>query len=145
MVKKCLNSQGKRYIRIYNPGHSKLKFQYKFDSFKLKKQQMEVFYKKGILRISQNSQENSYARVSFLMKLQANSFFTEHVLVIASEVKRNLTSSESNFKYALPQKLLNKLRQWLLGNQQTLGKSPTALTICTKAKDQRFLLLSNFT
>ena len=77
---------------------------------------MEVFYKKGILRISQNSQENTYARVSFLMKLQANSFFTEHVLVIASEVKRNLTSSESNFKYALPQKLLNKLRQWLLGN-----------------------------
>ena len=77
---------------------------------------MEVFYKKRILRISQNSQGNTYARVSFLMKLQANSFFTEHVLVTASEVKRNLTSSESNFKYAMLHKLPNKLRQWLLGN-----------------------------
>ena len=32
---------------------------------------MEVFCKKGILRISEHSQENTCARVSFLIKLQA--------------------------------------------------------------------------
>ena len=32
----------------------------------------EVFCKKGVLDISQNSQENIYARISFLIKLQAS-------------------------------------------------------------------------
>ena len=36
--------------------------------------------KKVFLEISQNSQENTCARVSFLMKLQATPFFTEHLL-----------------------------------------------------------------
>ena len=37
---------------------------------------MEVLYKKGVLKISQNSQENTSARVSFLIKLQASSLET---------------------------------------------------------------------
>ena len=45
----------------------------------LQKQPPEVFYKRKVfLEISQNSQENTCARVSFLIKLQA-SFFTEHL------------------------------------------------------------------
>ena len=40
--------------------------------------------KKDILKISQNSQENTCARVSFLIKLQANTFFTEHLLTTTS-------------------------------------------------------------
>ena len=32
----------------------------------------EVFGKKGVLKISQNSQENTCTRVSFLIKLQAS-------------------------------------------------------------------------
>ena len=44
---------------------------------------------KVFLEISQNSQENTYARVSFLLKLQAikketlSTFFTEHLRVTA--------------------------------------------------------------
>ena len=52
-----------------------------------------VLYKKVFLEISQNSQENTYARVSFLMKLQAEfceiskkKFFTEHLWAAASDV-----------------------------------------------------------
>ena len=65
-----------------------------------------MFYKKGVfLEISQNSQENTCARVSFLIKLQANkketlaqifscdfweiskyTFFTEHVWATTSIV-----------------------------------------------------------
>ena len=37
----------------------------------LQKQPAEVFYKKLFLKISQNSQENTCTRVSFLIKLQA--------------------------------------------------------------------------
>ena len=39
--------------------------------FRFQKQPPGVFYKKGVLRISQNSQDNTCARVSFLKKLQA--------------------------------------------------------------------------
>ena len=58
------------------------------------KQPPEVFCKKGV---SQNSQENNCARVSFLIKLQAqvlvcefceiskNTFFTKHVWATASD------------------------------------------------------------
>ena len=52
-----------------------------------------VLYKEVFLEISQNSQENTYARVSFLMKLQAEfreiskkTFFTEHLWAAASDV-----------------------------------------------------------
>ena len=42
------------------------------NNFKLQKQPPKVFYKKKVfLEISQNSQENTCARVSFLIKLQA--------------------------------------------------------------------------
>ena len=34
----------------------------------IQKQPPEVFYKKGVLKISQNSEENICARVSFLIK-----------------------------------------------------------------------------
>ena len=37
--------------------------------------QLEVFYKKGALEISQNSRENTSVRVSFLIKLQASGLF----------------------------------------------------------------------
>ena len=37
----------------------------------MQKQPPKVFYKKGVLKTSQNSQENTCARVSFSMKLQA--------------------------------------------------------------------------
>ena len=64
-----------------------------------KKQPLEVFYKKDVLKISQNSQENTCARVSFLIKLQAlaqvfscqfceiskNNFFREHLWTTASD------------------------------------------------------------
>ena len=67
-----------------------------------------VLYKKVFLEISQNSQENTCARISFLIKLQAcnfikketltqvfscefceifkNTFFTEHLWTIASKI-----------------------------------------------------------
>ena len=86
-----------------NPFHTTVLFLYP-----LQKQSPEVFYKKGVLEISQNSQENTCARLSFLIKLQAwslllywketltqvfscqfceiskNIFFTEHVWTTAS-------------------------------------------------------------
>ena len=40
--------------------------------FYLQKQPPEMFYKKGVLEISQNSQENTCVRASFLIKLQAS-------------------------------------------------------------------------
>ena len=68
----------------------------------LQKQPLEVFYiKKVLLEISQNSQENTCARVSFLLRLQAfglqlyqkrdsgkrNTFSTEHLRETASDIK----------------------------------------------------------
>ena len=38
----------------------------------VQKQQLEVFYQKVFLKISQNSQENTCARVCFLIELQAS-------------------------------------------------------------------------
>ena len=40
--------------------------------------------KKGALKISQNSQENTCVRVSSLLELQANTSFTEHLRTTAS-------------------------------------------------------------
>ena len=37
----------------------------------LQKQPLELFYKKGVLKNSQNAQENTCARVSFLIKLKS--------------------------------------------------------------------------
>ena len=54
-----------------------------------------VLWKKTFLEISQNTQENTCARVSFLIKLQAswefcdiskNTFFTEHLWTTASDL-----------------------------------------------------------
>ena len=51
----------------------------------MQKQPSEVFHKKTVFfEISQNSQENTYARASFLIKLQAYTFFTEHLYTAAS-------------------------------------------------------------
>ena len=52
---------------------------------KLKKLAPEVFYKKN----SQNSQESTCARVSFLIKLQARAYFIEHSLRITFEAFSN--------------------------------------------------------
>ena len=41
-----------------------------FEIFYIQKQPLEVFCKKVFLKISQNSQENTCARVPFLIKLQ---------------------------------------------------------------------------
>ena len=53
---------------------------------KRQKQPLEVFYKKSVLKISQNSQETTCARVSFLIKLQAKACYevTEHIWATAS-------------------------------------------------------------
>ena len=78
---------------------------------------------KMFLEISQNSQENTCARVSFLKKLLApaallkktlaqvfsyefceiskNTFFTEHLRTTASELLSNFFSSELYFRYVL--------------------------------------------
>ena len=40
--------------------------------------------KKGALKISQNSQENTCVRVSSLLELQANTFFIVHLRTTAS-------------------------------------------------------------
>ena len=52
--------------------------------YKLQKQPLEVFCKKMVfLEISQNSQKNTCARISFLIKLKA---FSEHLRTTASKV-----------------------------------------------------------
>ena len=51
----------------------------------LRKQPPEVFFKKLFLEISQNLQESTRAGVSFLIKLEANTFFTEHLLITTSD------------------------------------------------------------
>ena len=56
--------------------------------------------KKVFLKISQNSQENNFARVSFLIKLQA--FLTEHLrwlllsLVVLTSITEDLFSYKTN-------------------------------------------------
>ena len=53
--------------------------------YKLQKQSPEVFcQKKVFLEISQNSQENTSAKVSFLIKLKA---FSEYLRTAASKVR----------------------------------------------------------
>ena len=56
----------------------------------------EVLCKKVFLEISQNSQENTSARVSFLIKLQAlGDLLLQNTLVAASEVRTMLTSCQN--------------------------------------------------
>ena len=68
-----------------------------------KKQQLEVFCKKKLfLEVSQNSQGNTCARVSILIKLQAcevskNTFFKEHLWVTAPESSMEINSIEKPF------------------------------------------------
>ena len=50
------------------------------DDFNVQKQAPEVFYKKVFLKVSQNSQENTCARISFLIKLQACTFIKKETL-----------------------------------------------------------------
>ena len=95
-----------------NPGikkkHHTMKFSISLSFYFSQKQSPEVFCKKVSIKISQYSQENTCARVSFLLKLQAsdckftkketlaqvfscefckiskNTFFTEHLRAAAS-------------------------------------------------------------
>ena len=50
------------------------------DDFTVQKQAQEVFYKKVFLKVWQNSQENTCARISFLIKLQACNFIKKETL-----------------------------------------------------------------
>ena len=50
------------------------------DDFTVQKQAPEVFYKKVFLKVWQNSQENTCARISFLIKLQACNFIKKETL-----------------------------------------------------------------
>ena len=67
------------------------------------------------LQITQNSQENNCARVSFLIKLQASAFFTENVLATASidadiESRSSETRTEWNLNESYFQSILNHFR-----------------------------------
>ena len=57
-----------------------------FLALSLYKQPPHMFYKKMFLKNLQNSQESTYAGVSFLIKLQtlSHNFFTEHLRETAS-------------------------------------------------------------
>ena len=66
-----------------------------------------VLLKKMFLEISQNSQENTCARVSFLIKLQAkNTFFTEHLRVTAFEVHVVCDNTKMHRSYLLSRSVL---------------------------------------
>ena len=75
--------------------------------YEIQRQPPEVFYKKGYLKISQNSQESTCARVSFFIKvagfnlkkeilaqvfsseffeISKDTFFTEHLLRLLLEI-----------------------------------------------------------
>ena len=74
-----------------------------------------VLLKKVFLKISQNSQENTCARDSFLIKLQAkNKFFKEHLWATASvsfnQYISNICKSDSNQLNAL-----GKLKTFSMG------------------------------
>ena len=55
--------------------------------YTLKKQPPEVFCQKVFLKISQNSQENTCARVFFLIKLQALGFIKKETLALVFSCK----------------------------------------------------------
>ena len=67
----------------------------------VQKQPQEVFYKKVFLKIPQNSQENTCARVSLIMKLQAQAcnFIKKETLVLVfdcefCEISKNTCFTE---------------------------------------------------
>ena len=78
--------------------------------FSNQKQPPKVFYKKVFLKFSQNSQENTCARASFLMKLQASAcnFIKKETLAQAFSCEF-CGISETSF-------LQNTSRQRLLSN-----------------------------
>ena len=55
----------------------------------LKSSHQEVFYKKGFLEIMQNSQENTWARVSFSIKLQAATSSLPLIMLFVQVGKRS--------------------------------------------------------
>ena len=63
----------KKFVNLIFKGNQKIQYWF----IKVQEQQ-PVFYKRLFLKFSQNSQENTCARVSFLIKLQAWPFLTEH-------------------------------------------------------------------
>ena len=59
---------------------------------------LEVFVKKVFLEISENSQENTCVRVSFLINLQALGFFQRTPLVAASARKNPMKKKPKKYK-----------------------------------------------
>ena len=55
----------------------------------LKSSRQEVFYKKGFLAIMQNSQENTWARVSFSITLQAATSSLPLIMLFVQVGKRS--------------------------------------------------------
>ena len=67
-----------------------------------------VLWEKVFLEISRNSKENTCARVSFLIKLQAYTFFTENVRTTASS-KRQVHRVRLGFIFYLQLVFLSRL------------------------------------
>ena len=92
-----LQPSGSGFQKRYLPEHLK-----ELDSEFIEAVTRDVLWKKVLLEISQNSQENTCVRVSFLIKLQAcessklfnNTFFMEHFCVTASVLLNTITSVE---------------------------------------------------
>ena len=59
----------------------------------------DVLQKKVFLEISQNSQEYTCARVSFLIKLQAWGTYVEHLWATASDEKNYVSQTYSWYYY----------------------------------------------
>ena len=55
----------------------------------------EVFYKKVFLEISQNSQENTFARASFLIKLQLSSYRNQSFNLHSKSSTKHLRTTAS--------------------------------------------------
>ena len=110
----------------------------------------DVLYKKVFLKISQNSQENTCARVSFLIKLQAWSFFlfscefceifAEHLWKTVSiyfEVGQTLFQRETII-------IISKWGELLLSKEGKLFQSTTINSKCSITTVKLTKLLSQF-
>ena len=69
------------------------------------KQPPEVFCKKGVVKISQNSQENTCARVSFLIELQTEA---------CNFIKKETLCFTVNFEKSLRTPIFIEHLRWLL-------------------------------
>ena len=85
------------------------KFYYRNGSFKLQKQPPEVF-----LKIPQNSQENTYARVSFLIKLQVSRLILKIWKLIYDSGRPQLADKNLFWKYLenIQEHICIRLKLW---------------------------------